>query len=206
VGKPKPLNLDFAVRILQNGRYLLSNEKYQFTFEKTFDELVQQFIPISSNAHNDTLTKSLKYFEKLNGKVVHDFAPGYFERKFVFIAPKTIWDLLQNKNSIPSVYIPNPREESVPHEIKSIPAIPDCIMYFTPKYDVCYQKVLQQGKKIDTIIVCDTEEEKIQQILQDKNKFGFNLIFITNSLLPTKASQIPCWNWFKEEAEIVNSL
>jgi hypothetical protein len=79
-------------------------------------------------------------------------------------------------------------------------------MYFTTKYEVCYQKLLLQGKKIHTIVICDTEEDKIQQILQDRNRFGFNLIILSNAIDPIRNNQIPCWNWFKEEVEIVNSL
>jgi tryptophan synthase alpha subunit len=80
-------------------------------------------------------------------------------------------------------------------------------MYFVPKYEVCYQKLLLPRKtKIDTIIVFDTEEEKIQQIINDKQQYGFNLIVLTNTTTPTKCNQVPCWNWFKEEIEIVNSL
>lgn len=79
-------------------------------------------------------------------------------------------------------------------------------MYFVPKYKVCYDNILLQGKIIDTVVVYNTEETEIEQIIQDKNRFGFNLIVITNTTSPTKCSQVPCWNWFKEEAIIINTL
>jgi hypothetical protein len=70
------------------------------------------------------------FFENINGKHVHDFIPTYFERKSVFIDPKTFYDLLEVKNKIPTTYFPNPREEINPQETKSIPALPDSKMCF----------------------------------------------------------------------------
>jgi hypothetical protein len=206
VGVPKPRFLDFKILSVQNDKYTLWNEKFSFTWEKTFDELVEKFIPVTQKAQNETLTRFTSFFEKLNGKQVHDFTPTYFDRKSVFIASKTFYDSLEVKNKIPTTYFPNPREENNPHETKSIPALPDSIMYFVPKYKVCYDKILQQGKKVDTVVVYDTEETEIEQIIQDKNRFGFNLIVLTNAAEPIKFSQIPCWNWYKEETNIVNAL
>lgn len=207
VGTPIPRFLDFKIRQIENGRYSLWNERYSLTWEKSFAELVERFIPVTQKAQNETLTGFISFFEKINGKQVHDFIPTYFERKSVFIAPKTFYDTLEIKNKIPTIYFPNPREESNPHETKSIPALPDSMMYVVPKYDVCYQKLLLPRKtKIDTIVVFNTEEEKIQQIINDKQQYGFNLIVLSNTTEPAKSNQVPCWNWFKEEIEIVNSL
>jgi hypothetical protein len=206
VGGPKPRFLDFKIQSIQNDKYKLWNEKFSFTWEKTFAELVEKFIPVSQRAQNETLTRFTSFFEKLNGKAVHDFTPTYFDRKSVFIAPKTFYDTLDAKNKIPTTYFPNPREESNSNEIKSIPALPDVIMYFVPKYKVCYDKILQQGKKIHTMVVYNTEETEIEQIIQDKNRFGFNLIMLTNQTEPIKCSQVPCWNWHKEETDLVNTL
>jgi hypothetical protein len=206
VGEPKPRFLDFKIIAIQNNKYALQNEKFSFTWEKPFAELVEKFIPVTQKAQNETLTRFTSFFEKLNGKQVHDFTPTYFDRKSVFIAPKTFYDSLEVKNKIPTTYFPNPREESNPHETKSIPALPDSIMYFVSKYKVCYDKILLQRKKVDTMVVFDTDETEIEQIIQDKNRFGFNLIIITNKADPLKYSQIPCWNWYKEETEIVNTL
>ena len=102
--------------------------------------------------------------------------------------------------------MPNPREESHLFETKSIPALSDCLVYFTPRYEVCYQNILLKGEKIKTIIVYDTEADKVEQMLQDKSKYGFNLIVLSNSYSPLQNQAIPCWNWFKEEVELVNSL
>ncbi len=206
VGKPKPLFLDFIVKKKASGKFSLYNAKFEITLEKSFDELLQQFIPLTQNAQNETLLKFLSFFEKLNGKQVHDFTPSYFDSKSVFIAPKTFFDSLEVKNKIPTTYFPNPREENNTHEIKSIPALPDAIMYFVTKYKVCYEKILQQGKRIHTIVICDTEETEIEQIIQDKNRFGFNLIILTRQTEPIKCSQVPCWNWYKEETDLVNTL
>ncbi len=175
---------------------------------KTYSDLSKDFVKINANAgiRESTIKNYFNFFKELN-KAESDFLQiNYFERKSVYIAKKTFWDELSSKSKIPSIYLPNPREESDHHELKSIPALPDCIMYITPKYEICYQSILRREKKIDTIIVCDTEEDKIQQMIQDKNQFGFNLILLTNSINPIKSNQIPCWNWFKEEIEIVNSL
>ena len=206
VGGPKPRFLDFEIQSIQNEKYSLWNEKYSFSWEKTFGELVEKFIPVIQKAQNVTLTRFASFFEKLNGKQVHGFTPTNFERKSVFIAPKAFYDSLEVKNKIPTTYFPNPREESTTHETKSIPALPDSIMYFVTKYKVCYDKILQQRKKVDTVIVYNTEETEIEQIIQDKNRFSFNLIVLTNTTNPIKCSQVPCWNWFKEEIDIVNTL
>jgi hypothetical protein len=206
VGGPKPRFLDFKIISISNDKYVLLNEKFSFTWEKSFSQLVEKFIPVTQKAQNETITRFTTFFEKLNGKQVHDFTPTYFERKSVFIAPKTFYDSLEVRTKIPTSYYPNPREEINPHEIKSIPALPDSIMYVVSKYKECYDKIIRQGKKIDTIVVCDTEEKEIEQIIQDRNRFSFNLIVLTNMTNPIKYSQVPCWNWYKEEIDIVNSL
>lgn len=171
--------------------------------EETF---IKEFIQISQNVQDNTLKRFFNFFAKLNNKAVYFFNPTNFERKSVFIAPKTFYDSLEVKNKIPTTYFPNPREENTIHETKSIPALPDSIMYFAPRYKVCYENVLIKQKKVDTLVVFDTEEAEIEQIVQDKNRFGFNLIVLTNTTSPVKYSQVPCWNWYKEEIEMINSL
>ena len=208
VGKPKPQYLDFEIIKIQNDQYTLENKKYLFNWKKSFTELVEKFIPVNQKAQNQTLTNFTAFFEELNGQAIHGFTPTYFDKKSVFIAPRTFWDSLKNTNVIPTVYIPNIREDNDATEkkpIHSIPALPDCLVYFTPKYETCYQKIVL-SQKINTIVLFDTEEDKIPQILQDKNRFGFNLIILTSSINPLKNQQIPCWNWYKEEIQIVNSL
>ena len=206
VGGPKPRYLDFKIISIKNDKYYLWNEKFSITWEKSFSQLVEKFIPVTQKAQNETITRFTTFFEKLNGKQVHDFTPTYFERKSIFIAPKTFYDSLEVKTKIPTSYYPAPREEINPHEIKSIPALPDSIMFVVSKYKECYNKILLQGNKVDTIVVCDTEEKEIEQIIQDKKRFNFNLVILTNMSNPVKYSQVPCWNWFKEEIDVVNLL
>ena len=175
----------------------------------SYESLCKGFVKISTETgvRNTTIKNYFNFFEDINKQEDEvGFLKIYFERKCVFIARKSFWDSLTVKTKIPSVYLPNPREESDHNEIRTIPALPDCIMYVTPKYEQCYQQILQQKKKIKTIVFIDTEEDKIQQVLQDKNRFGFNIIILSNSTIPIKHNSIPCWNWFNEEIEIVNAL
>jgi hypothetical protein len=206
VGGQKAKFLDFKIQSFQNNKYKLSNERFSLTWEKSFAELVQKFIPVTLKAQNETLLRFGSFFEKLNGGHVHDFTPTYFDSKSIFIAPKSFYDLLELKNKIPITYFPNSREERNSTETKSIPALPDSILYFAQRYRVCYDKILQQGKKINTVVVYDTEETEIEQIIQDKTRFGFNVVVLTNDINPIKYSQIHCWNWFKEEYQMINAL
>src|SRR5699024_4283899 len=171
----------------------------------TYDRLVKNFIVVDSGVSDKTIKSYLSFFEKLNNKK-SEFPKIRFEKKCVFIARKSLWNELSEKSKIPSTYIPNPRDLDDISETRSIPAISDCIVYFTPKYEVCYQNILLEQEDIKTVVVFDTEMDKIEQILQDKARFGFNLIILSNSLKPVKNQKIPCWNWFKEEMEIVNAI
>lgn len=173
----------------------------------SYDRLIKNFVKIDvgKGISEKTIKNYFDFFEKLNNEK-NEFPKTHFEKKSVFIAKKPLWDYMTEKAKIPSIYLPNPREENGISEIKSIPALSDCLIYFTPKYEICYQNILSKGEKIKTIIVFDTEPDKIQQMLQDKAKFGFNLIVLSNSFTPLKNDEIPCWNWFKEETEILNAL
>ncbi|MBN9379930.1 MAG: hypothetical protein J0H74_04155 [Chitinophagaceae bacterium] len=206
VGTPKPRFLDFEITRIHRDRYTLENKKFSFNWEKSFSELVERFIPINHGVQNETLTGFTSFFEHLNNKSVHDFAPTFFDRKCVFIGKKALWDQLEAKNRIPATYLPYSKEDGNSSELKSIPALPDSMIYFASKYEVCYQKVLLQRKNIKSIVIFDTEEEKIAQMIQDRSQFGFNIIMLTNTLDPIKNDRIPCWNWFAEEIEILNSL
>ena len=172
-----------------------------------YDRLAKNFVKVDTGKgiSEKTIKNFFAFFQNLNNEK-SDFPRIYFDKKTVFIAKKPLWDNLIEKNKIPSTYLPNPREENHLFEIKSIPALSDCLVYFTPRYEVCYQNILLKGEKIKTIIVFDTEADKIGQMLQDKSMHGFNIIVLSNSILPLKNQAIPCWNWFKEEVEIVNSL
>src|SRR5690554_394480 len=171
----------------------------------TYDRLVKGYVKVDSGVSDKTIKNYISFFEGLNSEKI-DFPRTSFEMKTVFIAKKPLWDSLPNKNKIPCAYLPNPREENNTTETRSIPALQDCLAYFTPKYEVCYSNILTKNEKVKTIVVFDTEADKIEQMLQDKAKFGFNLIVISNSISPLKNQSIPCWNWFKEELEIVNAL
>jgi len=171
----------------------------------TYDKLSKEYLKISSGISETTIKNYFKFFESINNKM-NEFPQTHFEKKVVFIARKLFWDELDVKNMIPSTYLPNPREEDDHHEVRSIPALPDCIVYVTPKYEVCYQDILRKNKKVHTLIVCDIEEDRLDQILNDRVRFGFNLIVVTNKKTPMKRNQLHCWNWFKEEVEIINSL
>lgn len=189
---------------ISNNTYFLQDTKNKATSLFKYDKLVKFFLPIEQRSRQ--LRGYTKFFFEINGEKKMDFTPTNFESKTVFVAKKPLWDSLSDKNKIPCAYLPNPREENHTSTTKSIPALQDCLAFFTPKYEVCYQQILLKGEKIKTVIVFDTEADKIEQILQDKSQFGFNLIIVSNSYLPLKNEDIPCWNWFKEEIEIVNAL
>jgi hypothetical protein len=213
--KRKRDNKYYRVITFKNNQYTLKEEPRKRSEyleptntilpDLTYDSIAKNFVEVDAGISKRTINNYINFFKALNNRKT-DFLQTYFERKSIFIAPKSFYDSLEVKNKIPTTYFPNPREESNPHESKSIPALPDSIMYFVPKYNVCYDKILQQGKKIDTVVVYDTEVKELEQIIQDKNRFGFNLIVLTSSTNPIKCSQIPCWNWFKEEIDLVNTL
>lgn len=174
-----------------------------------YDRLTKHFVKVDAGKgiSERTIKNYFAFFEELN-KEKSEFPKTRFEKKIVFIAKKLLWDSLPDRNKIPCAYLPNPREENNATETRSIPALQDCLAYFTPKYEVCYSNILSKNEKVKTIVVFDTEADKIEQMISDKSRFGFNLIVISNSdyskLLKSKS--IPCWNWFKEEVEIVNAL
>jgi len=199
---------DFIIKSITNGTYSLEHIKNKAQINLKYDDLVKKFIPIEQGTKQSTLQGYTKFFLDLNKGLKLDFTPTNFERKTVFIAKKPLWDSLPNRNKIPCAYLPNPREEQNASSIRSIPALQDCLAYFTPKYEVCYSNILLRNEKVKTIIVFDTEADKIEQMVSDKNRFGFNLIIVSNSDFSklVKSQSIPCWNWYKEEIEIVNAL
>lgn len=112
----------------------------------TYDNLVKGFVKVDSGIRDKTIKNYFSFFEKLNAEKI-EFPRTNFERKIVFIAKKPFWESLIEKNKIPAKYLSNPREENHLSEIKSIAALSDCLVYFTPKYEVCYQNILSKGKK-----------------------------------------------------------
>lgn len=199
---------DWIIRGIVDGVYKLEHIKNKAQSNFNYDSLLDKFIPIEQGTRQTTLQGYTKFFFELNNGLKLDFIPTNFEKKTVFIAKKPLWDSLPNRNKIPCAYLPNPREENNATEIRSIPALQDCLAYFTPKYEVCYSNILFKNEKVKTIVVFDTESEKIEQMISDKSRFGFNLIIISNSDFSklVKSQSVPCWNWFKEEIEIVNAL
>jgi hypothetical protein len=197
---------DYLLRGIASNKYILFDKKNSVEIKKSYDELLKNFTPIEQGVQQKTITNYTKYFEELNGGKQREFTPTSFEMKSVFISKRPLWDSLAIKNKIPATYIPNPREESHLTETKSIPALSDCMIYFTPKYEVCYQQLLQKGEKIKTIVIFDTEADKLKQIMQDQLKYKFNVLVLSNSNTLTKSELIPCWNWFKEELAIMNAL
>ncbi|MDD4427754.1 MAG: hypothetical protein PHG64_05100 [Paludibacter sp.] len=130
--------------------------------------------------------------------------PTYFSKKVVFISSKTTWELCRKHNT-PSIYLPNKREDCQA-QIKSIPALDDCIAYFTPKYEVCFEQLLEHGKPIDTIVLCDTELDLIPQILQDQARYNFKLIILSNRNDNLRYNGVLSWNWKKEELDLLKLL
>src|SRR5690606_19372584 len=199
---------DYIIISINNGEYLLEDTRTKHKIRPKYDSLVRNFIPIEQGTKHATLQGYTKLFAGLNKRLKLDFVPTNFEKKIVFIAKKPLWDSLPNRNKIPCTYLPNPNDGNDVNPIRSIPALQDCLAYFTPKYNVCHQNILLKGEKVKTIVLFDTEAGQIQQMVSDRSRFGFNLIIISNSDFSklVKIHSIPCWNWFKEELEIVNAL
>ena len=195
---------NYEIKCIINKKFHIVDINTKAKKSLNYDYLVKNYIPIERTSIQ--LNGYTKYFSEINGGEQMDFTPTNFESKTVFVAKKPLWDSLPDKNKIPCAYLPNPREENHTSITKSIPALQDCLAFFTPKYEVCYQQILLKGEKIKTVVVFDTEAGKIEQILQDKSRFGFNLIVVSNSYSPLKNETVPYWDWFKEEIEIVDAL
>lgn len=171
----------------------------------TYDKLTKGYFKVDFGISEKTIKNYFSFFQELNNER-SEFPKTNFEMKSVFISKRLLWNNLNQKSKIPSIYLPNPREESNLSEDKSIPALSDCMIYFTPKYEVCYQQLLQKGIKIKTLVIFDTEADKLNQIMQDQQKYKFNVLVLSNSNTPTKNRLIPCWNWYKEELAIIDAL
>ncbi|MCX6252408.1 MAG: hypothetical protein NTX61_16870 [Bacteroidetes bacterium] len=193
----------FIVRKIENNYAFLVNTKDDsFEMLIAYDNLLKKYLPIKQNATEKTLLKYKDYFSKINEL---GFLPTYFSKKIVLITTKTMWDKLDKKNNIPSIYLPNTKEENQT-TLKSISALEDCIAYVTPKYEVSYEQVLRKGKVIDTIMVCNTDENSIPQIIQDQTTYKFKLIVLTNDYEPQRDNGLIFWDWKKEEIELIEKL
>jgi hypothetical protein len=165
-----------------------------------YDNLIKSYTPITQNSQERTIKKYEDFFKSKNS---HGFLPTNFSKKILFVG-KSVWDKLENKDKIPTTYFPNTREENDHSPKKSIPSLPDCIVYVLPKYSACYEQIFQKEIGVDTIVFCGADESSIQQILQDQNIYKFKAILLSNSPIPISPKQ--CWNWFKEEIDLIEAL
>jgi|BioPla2DNA2_1021312.scaffolds.fasta_scaffold05480_4 hypothetical protein len=193
----------YVIQEIKGNMYTLSkyNDNTNFKISSTFDQLKKNFIQVKQSARGSTIQKYNDYFKEIyNSKF--GFLPTHFSKKIVFIAGQNTWNNLKNKNCIPTTYLPNTREGEQTIR-KSIEAIDDSIAFVTPKYEVCYEEVLKKNITIDTIIVCDTDLNSISQIIQDKSKYNFNLIVLSNENEVQHIESINLWNWQKEEMDFI---
>lgn len=188
----------YKILSIINDTYTLINKNSKLP-NVPYERLVKNYTPITQNIQDRTLTRYENHFEAQN---TYGFLPTNFTRKIVFIASKSIWDSLKDKDKIPSIYLPNTRDNTDQSIIKSIPALSDCITYVTPKYEICYEQILKKKVEVDTLIVCDTDINVIQQILSDQSKYSFMLIILSNEYKPLQTSA-SCWHWHKEEVDLI---
>ncbi|GAB6279576.1 MAG: hypothetical protein STSR0006_15880 [Lentimicrobium sp.] len=190
----------FTIQTIQDDKVLLIN-----TIDKSlkitlnYEVFLKRYIPVQQNAQKGVLLNIQKYFSSINE---HDFLPTYFSKKLVLIAGQTMWNNLEDKNYIPSIYLPNTREGEQT-SINSIPALEDCIAYITPKYEICYEEILKKNIAVDTIVVCNTDLNSIPQIIQDQARYNYRLIVLSNESEVKKTGNITLWNWQKEEVELL---
>lgn len=184
----------------EKGYFLADKSKsLQYTTPFTLDKLLKLYIPVKQNGLESTLLKYKDYFHSIN---TNTFLPTHFTKKIVIISSKTIWDNMEDKSNIPSIYLPNKRENNN-SPLKTIPALEDCISYFTSKYEVCYEQLLLKNIKIDTILLCNNDIDCIPQIIQDQSTYKFKLIVLTNEIESINTNGLMTWNWKKEEIEIL---
>lgn len=190
----------FTIQTVQDNKVLLIN-----TIDKSlkitlnYEVFLKRYIPVQQNAQKGVLLNIQKYFSSINE---HDFLPTYFSKKLVLIAGQTIWNILEDKNYIPSIYLPNSREGERTL-LKSIPALEDCLVYVAPKYEVCHETLLKRNIGVDTIIVCDTDLNSLTQIIQDQIKYKFKIIGLSNESEVPQLDNSLTWNWLKEEIDVV---
>jgi hypothetical protein len=200
----KNLRYNFEVTSFINGIVTLSDKKTGTMKTPNEENLYRNYWPAQNR--NVQPIKEYRDFFKDYSEWFNTFGtiPTHFSKKVVFISSKSIWEACR-KRCIPSIYLPNKREDNQ-SVIKSIPALDDCSAYFTPKYEVCFEQLLDRGKQIDTVILCDTDMEAIPQILQDQAKFNFKLVILSNKNDNSKFNGVLSWNWKKEEIELLEKL
>jgi len=192
----------YIIKQIQGLTYTLikeNDENHTVIPYITFDNLKRNYIEVKHNINNNTFLKYSNFFKGINE---FGFLPTHFTKKLVLIAGQTIWNVLENRSGIPSIYLPNTREGEQTIR-KSIEALDDCIAYITPKYEVCYEEVLKKNIAIDTIIVCNADLNSIPQIIQDQARYNFRLIVLSNESEVKTISNVTLWNWQKEEVELL---
>lgn len=194
----------YEIITIENSKYTLKklNDDCNTTIpDISFDKLKCYYTQVKQSTRDSTLHAFNKFFAPINP---YNFTPQHFSKKIVLIAGQNTWNNLKNKKSIPTIYLPNTREDEQTTR-HSIEAIEDCIAYITPKYAVCYEELFLNGVEIDTLIVCDTDLSSISQIISDKTKYKFNLIILSNESNLSKINGITLWNWQKEEIELLEN-
>lgn len=191
----------YIIAEIKGTDYILTKDKdnSNLRITSTFDKLKRNYIQIKQSTRNSTLSKFNDFFKDTNE---YGFLPTHFSRKIVLIAGQTMWNNLKRKDCIPTIYLPNTRENEQTTK-KSIEALGDCIAYVTPKYSVCYDELLRKNITVDTIIVCDTDLEKIEQIISDKSQYNFNIIVLSSESNPKYNANLTLWSWHKEEIELL---
>lgn len=195
---------NFELTSYANGVVTLTDKKSGTKKTPNEENLYRNYWPAQNR--NVQPIKDYRDFFKDYSEWFNTFGtiPTNFSKKVVFISSKIIWELCK-KHHTPSIYLPNKREDCQA-QIKSIPALDDCIAYFTPKYEVCFEQLLEHGKSIDTIVLCDTDLDFIPQILQDQAKYNFKLVILSNRNDNVRYNGVLSWNWKKEELNLLNSL
>lgn len=195
---------NFEVESLNNGIITLIDKKSGTRKTPNEENLYRNYWP-AQNRNVQPIREYRDFFKDYSEWFnVFGTIPTYFSKKVVFISSKTTWEVCK-KHYTPSIYLPNKREECQA-QIKSIPALDDCIAYFTPKYEVCFEQLLDREKAIDTIVLCDTDLDIIPQILQDQAKYNFKLLILSNRNDNLRYNGVLSWNWKKEELDLLNML
>jgi hypothetical protein len=200
----KNLQYNFEITSFINNTVTLSDKKTGIRATQNEENLYRNYWPAQNR--NVQPIKEYRDFFKDFSDWFNTFGtiPTYFSKKVVFISSKSVWENCR-KHRTPSIYLPHKREDNQA-VIKSIPALDDCIAYFTPRYEVCFEQLLDRGKHIDTVVLCDTDLDTIPQILQDQARFNFKLIILSNTNENLRFNGVLSWNWKKEELDLLEQL
>lgn len=205
-GGSTPRQLVFEIIAIKDNTYTLYNNRNFLTWNLPYYKIVEDFIPVAQNAQSRTLNNYVNFFDEFNDGSTHDFTPTYFDRKCAFLGPKAFYEELSVKSRIPSSYLTYNKEDEEVKELKSIPALPDSMIFYSNRYEVLYKHIQSNAVKIDSIFIIGSYYDPLSQILQDSSRLGFKLIVLTNFSEYTKISQVNSWNWFVEEIQLCDTL